>query len=118
MDGTKRNATFVKYGPSLWKARRSDFKIRVDPEFTQKLFDREKLANERQKRELKAAKCIEKEQKRKDQEDEHRNTKTMGSKDGEWIVKNKHAYSVHDVNASLTGCMIYLPIMLRQPHLI
>jgi len=44
------------------------------------------------KKELKAAKRIEKEQKNKEREEERKNAKTRRSKDGSWAVKNRKAY--------------------------
>jgi len=44
------------------------------------------------KKDLKASKMIEKEQKKKEREEEHRNAKTRRSKDGSWTVKNRKAH--------------------------
>jgi IS5 family transposase len=53
------------------------------------------------KKEMKAAKRIERESRKKEREEERRNAKTRRSKDGSWAVKNRKQYFWHNPHIGL-----------------
>ena len=63
--GTIQDATFIESNPAHGEWKKGDGTIPIDPEFPEKPADKEKPETEASKKELKAAKRIEKESKKK-----------------------------------------------------
>ena len=99
--GTIQDATFIGPDPGHGKARKGDGTIPVDPEFPDKQAEQEKPETEMAKNEMKAAKRIEKESKKKERGDESRNAKLRRSKDGTWAVKNRKPHFWHKLQTGL-----------------
>ena|GEM_PF-6748292 len=119
--------TFIESDPGHGKGKKGDGTIPIDPELPEITSGKENP--EMSKKELKAAKRIEKEQKKKERGEERRNAKTRRSRDGSWAVKNGKAnfgYKLHTlqgvendmiVNYSTTTasiCMIHRSILAFQ----
>jgi IS5 family transposase len=98
-NGTIQDATFIESDPGHGKRKKGGGTIPIDPEFPEKQVQQETGMS---KKDLKAAKRIEKEQKKKERGEERRNAKTRRSKDGTWAVKNKKAHFGHKLHTSQT----------------
>ena len=72
--------------------------IKIDPEIPEKPADHEKP--EMSKKEMDAAKRIEKESRKKELEEERSNAKTTRSKDGTWALKNKKTHFGYKLHTS------------------
>ncbi len=99
-NGTIQDATFIESDPGHGKRMKGDGTIPIDPEFPEKPAEKERQETEMSKKELKAARKIEKERKKKERSEERRNSKTRRSKDGTWTVKNKRShfgYKLHTI---------------------
>ena len=107
MEGSGENLiftlpSFIESDPGHGKTRKGDGTILVDPEFPEKPPDQEKPETEMSRKELKAAKRIEKERKKKERSEERKNAKTGRPRDGPWAVKNKNAHFGHKLHTSQT----------------
>ena len=74
--------TFIESNPGHGKRKKGDGTIPIDPEFPQKPADKEKPETEASSKEMKAAKRIEKELKKKERSEGRMNAKTGRPKDG------------------------------------